>query len=172
MTNPLPGKNKKIFFTALMIFFAASALIIILGYNIYQNQKTYINNAAGQQLTAIAELKVWEINNWRNERIGDASVIYKNNVFASDVMQYFNNPSSSEAKINILSLLSATQKSYNYKNILLLDERKKIRLALNKYDFDFGKIHSNVINEAADKINTHWYCSNRSRSSHTLIPGD
>ena len=126
MTNPLPKKNKNILFTALVIFFSASTLIIILGYNIYQNQKTYINNAASQQLTAIAELKVWEINNWRNERIGDASVIYKNNVFASDVMQYFNNFSSLEAKKSILSLLSATQKSYQYKNILLLDKKKEI----------------------------------------------
>jgi PAS domain S-box-containing protein len=148
MTNPLPKKNKIILFTALVIFFSASTLIIILGYYIYQNQKTYINNAAGQQLTAIAELKVSEINNWRNERIGDASVIYKNNVFVSDVMQYFSNPSSLEVKKNILSLLSATQKSYQYKNILLLDKKKKVRLALNKYDSDFGKVHSDVINDA------------------------
>jgi hypothetical protein len=89
MTNPLPKKNNNIFITALTIFFSASAFIIVLGYYIYQNQKTYMTNAAGQQLTAIAELKVWEINNWRDERIGDASVIYKNNVFASNVMQYF-----------------------------------------------------------------------------------
>lgn len=151
MTNPLPKKNKKFFFTALMIFFTASTLIIILGYYIYQNQKNDIYNAASQQLTAITELKVWEINNWRNERIGDASVIYKNNVFASDVMQYFNNPSSIKAKNNILSLLSATQRSYQYKNILLLDKNRKVKLALNKYDYDFNKFHSNVINEAIKK---------------------
>lgn len=153
MTNPLPKKNKNIFFTALVIFFSASTLIIILGYSIYQNQKTYINNVASQQLTAIAELKVWEINNWRNERIGNASVIYKDNVFTSNVTQYFNNPSSLEAKNNILSLLSATQKSYQYKNILLLDKKKKVRLALNKYDADFGKVHSDLINDAVGENN-------------------
>ena len=130
MTNPLPQKNKIILFIALVIFFSASTLIIILGYYIYQNQKKDISNAASQQLTAIAELKVWEINNWRNERIGDANVIYKNNVFASDVVQYFNNPSSLEAKNNILSLLSATQKSYQYKNILLLDKNKESSIGL------------------------------------------
>lgn len=151
MTNPLPKKNKNILFTALTIFFSASALIIVLGYFIYQNQKKDIDNAAGQQLTAIAELKVWEINNWRNERIGDASVIYKNNAFASEVMQYFNNPSSMEAKKSILSLLSATEKSYQYKNILLLDKNKKVQLALNNYYNDFGKSHSKVIDEAAEK---------------------
>jgi PAS domain S-box-containing protein len=153
MSNPLPKKNKIILLTALVIFFSLSTLIIILGYYIYQNQKTDINNAASQQLIAIAELKVWEINNWRNERIGDANVIYKNNVFASDVMQYFNNPSSPEAKKSILSLLSATQRSYNYKNILLLDGKKKVRLALNMHNPDFGKVHSDIMRDAANKKN-------------------
>jgi PAS domain S-box-containing protein len=169
MTNPLPKKNKIILFTALVIFFSASTLFIILGYYIYQNQKTYINNVASQQLTAIAELKVWEINNWRNERIGDASVIYKNNVFASDVMQYFNNSSSLEAKKDILSLLSATQKSYQYKNILLLDKKKKVRLALNKYDSDFGKVHSDIINDAVGRkkiVFSDFYKDNKTGSVH------
>lgn len=151
MKNPLPKKNKHILFAALTIFFSASAFIIIRGYFIYQNQKKDIINAAGQQLTAIAELKVWEINNWRNERIGDASVIYKNNEFASDVMQYFSNPSSPGVKNNILSLLSAIQKSYQYKSVLLLDTNKKIRLALGDYHIDYGTIHSRAINEAVEK---------------------
>jgi PAS domain S-box-containing protein len=151
MINPLPKKNKNILFTALVIFFSASTLIIILGHYIYQNQKKDIGYAASQQLTAITELKVWEISNWQKERIGDANVICKNTAFASDVMQYFNNPSSLEAKKNILSLFSATQRSYQYKNILLLDKKNKVKLALNKYDYDFNKIHSDVINEAAKK---------------------
>ena len=151
MINSLSKKTNIAFLIALIIFFAASACIIILGYYIYHNQKTDIGKAAGQQLTAIAELKVWEISNWRKERIGDANVIYKNTAFASDVFQYFNDPSSLEAKNNILSLLSATQESYQYKNILLLDKQNKIKLALNKYDYDFNKIHSNVINEAIKK---------------------
>jgi PAS domain S-box-containing protein len=151
MINSLSKKTNIAFLIALIIFFAASACIIILGYYIYHNQKTDIGRAAGQQLTAIAELKVWEISNWQKERVGDANVIYKNTAFASDVFQYFNDPSSLEAKKNILSLLSATQESYQYKNILLLDKNNKVKLALNKYDYDFNKIHSNVINEAIKK---------------------
>jgi PAS domain S-box-containing protein len=172
MTNPLPKKNKNILFTVLMIFFSASALIIILGYFIYQNQKKDIDNAASQQLTAIAELKVWEINNWRNERIGDANVIYKNDVFASDVMQYFNNPSSREARKNILSLLSATQKSYQYKNIFLLDKNKKVQLALKKYDSYDGHSHSNDINEAVEKndiIISDLYRDNKTGAVHLSV---
>ena len=135
-----------------MIFFSASTLIILFSY-FYQNQRTYINNAASQQLSAIAELKVSEINNWRNERIGDASVIYKNNVFASDVMQYFNNSFISETKKNILSLLSQHKNHINIKTYYFSIKKRKFRLALNKYDADFGKVHSAVINDAVGKNN-------------------
>lgn len=153
MINSLPKKSYIALFITLAIFITASACMIILAYYIYQNQKKDINNAAKQQLTAIAELKVWEINNWRKERLGDANVIYKNNLFASNVLRYFNNPLSLKAKNNILSLLSATQKSYQYKNILLLDKDKKVRLALDEYDSDFGMLHSDVINETITKNN-------------------
>jgi PAS domain S-box-containing protein len=172
MTNPLPKKNNNIFFAALIMLFSLSALIIILGYFIYQNQKKDIDDAASQQLTAIAELKVWEINNWRIERIGDASVIHKNNVFASDVMQYFNKPSSPEARKNILSLLSATQKSYQYKNILLLDKKKKVHLALKHDDSDYGKSHSDDIDEAvkrSDIIISNFYRDNQTGVIHLAV---
>ncbi len=172
MINSLPRKNNIALFIALTIFITASACIIILGYYIYQNQKKDISNAAKQQLTAIAELKVWEINNWRSERIGDSSVIFKNNAFASDVMNYFNNPSSLEAKKNVLSLLLAIQKSYNYKNILLLDKNKNVQLALNYRDKDFGESHSSVINEAVGKndiVISNFHLNNKTGDIHLSI---
>lgn len=151
MTSPPAKKNKITLPATLVIFFSTSALIIIVGYFIYQNQKADIANAARHQLTAISELKVWEINNWRKERIGDANVIYKNTAFASDVFKYFNHPSSPEAKKDVLSLLAAIHKSYQYENILLLDKNKQVKLALKNYDNDFGKIHSEIINSAREK---------------------
>jgi PAS domain S-box-containing protein len=172
MTNPLPKKSNITLLITLIIFFSASACVIILGYYIYQNQKADISNAARHQLTAIAELKVREINNWRKERIGDANVIYKNTAFASDILQYFNNPLSQESKKDILSLLSATHKSYQYENILLLDKNKKVKLALKNYDNDFGKIHSNVIHEAIAKndiVFSDFYRNDKTGSVHLSI---
>lgn len=165
MKNPLPPKNKIILFTAILIFLSASAIIIVLGYYIYQNQKTDLNNAASQQLTAIAELKVWEINNWRNERIGDANVIHKNDMFAFSVMQYLDRTSSPETLNNIVSLLSATQKSYQYKNILLLDQKNKMRFSLKSSSEDYGKIHYHDIHDAA--VNNNIVISNLYRDNKT-----
>ncbi|PKN51909.1 MAG: hypothetical protein CVU55_09150 [Deltaproteobacteria bacterium HGW-Deltaproteobacteria-13] len=151
MINPLFEKNRKALFIAVIVFIAAAILIIILGHFSYQGQKKYIKNAAKQQLAAIADLKVREIENWRRERIGDANVIRYNAGFTSSVYQYFNDSSAAAAQGRILSLLAATQESYQYKNILLLDKNKKVKLALKKYDSDYGEIHSDVINEAAGR---------------------
>jgi len=149
--TPLLKKTKTDLFIAVTIFIVASILMMILGRLFYQNQKNYMNAAARQQLTAIADLKVREIDHWRNERLGDANLIYFNDVFASDVDEYFNHSSSAVARKNIMSLLAAIQDSYPYKNILLLDKNKNVKLALRDYDADFGEIHSAVIDETVKK---------------------
>jgi len=148
--NPLPRTINKTLLIALAIFISASSAITIFGFYIYQYQKKEIGRAASQQLSAIAELKVWEITTWRNERIGDANVIYQNDSFAENVAEYFNNPLSPELKENVLSLLASTQKSYHYQNILLIDKNKTVRLTMQKYDPDFGFRHADIINQAFD----------------------
>ena len=148
MSNPLPRKIKIALFFTIIIFITASFFIIILGYNFYQSQKKYITNYAKQQLTSIADLQVKEINNWRRERIGDAKVIIYDKVFAESVGKYFSDSTATEAKRNILSLMKAIHQSYNYKNILLFDKNKKVRIALNKYVLDYGRIHSGIIDDA------------------------
>jgi len=150
-TIPLPEKTKTLFFIAFVVFVAASALIVTLGRLFYQSQKDYISAAAKQQLMAIADLKVREIDNWRSERLNDTGIIYRNHVFAVNVQEYINAPSSTAARNNILWLLTAIQNSYRYQNILLLDENKRVRLALKTYDTDFHKIHSKTIDEAVKK---------------------
>lgn len=150
MAAPLPEKNRTMLFMPVMIFITVSILIIVVGFLSYQGQKQDIKNAAKQQLTAIADLKVREIESWRKERMGDASVIYNNKAFASGVHQYFNY-SSLKAKNDIAALLMASLKSYQYENILLLDQNKKVRWAAQKYNPDFSDIHAGVMDEALRK---------------------
>ena len=172
MINPLPRTVNIALLIAIAIFISASAVIALSGFYIYQYQKKEIGRAASQQLAAIAELKVWEISNWRNERIGDANVIYKNDSFAEDVAKYFNNPLSPELKRNVLSLLTATQNSYHYQNILLIDKNKAIRLATQKHDSDFGLLHSDVINKAFeinDIIVSDMHRDERNNSTHISV---
>ena len=151
MERLLPNKNSTALFVASFIFVSISACITMLGGYVYQNQKNDIGHAAHQQLNAIAELKVREINSWRDERLGDANVIYKNDVFAADVQDFFQHPSSPQARKNVLSLLTAMEKSHQYENILLLDGRKNVRMAMKKFPVNYGKVHAGLIDEAFKK---------------------
>ncbi len=172
MANHLPEKNNFTFLIALILFFISSACIIIFGRYIYQDQKSDITDAAKQQLTAIAELKVWEIDNWRKERMDDANVIHKNEVFTSVVSRYLSDPSSLETKRNILSLLSATQISHQYKNILVLGKNNEIKLALKDCDNDYGKIHSTAIDQAIEKkhiLFSDFYTDDKAGSLHLSL---
>ena len=172
MINPLPRTASNALLIALAIFISASAVITISGIYIYQYQKKEIVRAAGQQLAAIAELKVWEISNWRHERIGDANVIYKNGSFAEDVAKYFGNPLSAEWKKAVLSLLTATQDSYQYQNILLIDRNKKVRLATQEHDADFGVRHADMINKAFevnDIIVSDVHSDERNNNTHISV---
>ncbi|MEE9910482.1 MAG: PAS domain S-box protein [Deltaproteobacteria bacterium] len=172
MTKLFPREKYKFFLMALILLSLASACVLFLGRYIYQKQKSDMAHAAQQQLTAIAELKVWEIDNWQKERIDAANVIYKNDVFSSDVMRYLKNPSSPELRKDILALLSATQVSHQYKNILLLDKNKEIRLALKNYDIDYGRIHAGMIEQAAEKnkiMFSDFYRDERAHSLHLAM---
>ncbi|HPK54646.1 MAG TPA: hypothetical protein PK114_09275 [Smithellaceae bacterium] len=149
MAIPLFEKNRTMLFIAVMLFATVSLLVIVIGFLLYQSQKKDIKNAAGQQLTAIADLKVREIESWRKERISDANLIYNNKTFSAGVNQYFNRPSSSSgSQQSILSVLKAMHESNQNKNVLLVDKNKKVKWAAEAPSVDFSDIHSLVIEEA------------------------
>jgi hypothetical protein len=61
-----------------IVFIILAIGLISAGYFYYKNFKKTHRIGIEQQLTAIADLKVGEIVQWRKERLGNASVYYKN----------------------------------------------------------------------------------------------
>ena len=53
----------------------ALAGIVSTGYFYYRNYEQKYRAEMEQQLSAIAELKVGELVQWRKERLGDASIL-------------------------------------------------------------------------------------------------
>ncbi|NLN38597.1 MAG: PAS domain S-box protein [Smithella sp.] len=173
MAIPLFEKNRTMLFIAVMLFATVSLLVIVIGFLLYQSQKKDIKNAAGQQLTAIADLKVREIESWRKERISDANLIYNNKTFSAGVNQYFNRPSSSSgSQQSILSVLKAMHESNQNKNVLLVDKNKKVKWAAEAPSVDFSDIHSLVIEEALTKkiiILSDFYIDKKTNDAHLTM---
>ena len=94
-------QDYKIPIPILIIFFILSVYIIVMGYLYYSNEKKEIKANAQKELTAIAELKVREINGWRNERIEDAKTILNNPLFADFVSQFMYGHVSTDRRTTI-----------------------------------------------------------------------
>ncbi|MCX5993722.1 MAG: PAS domain S-box protein, partial [Chloroflexi bacterium] len=103
----------------ILIFVLLTIGILVSGHFFYSN---YANNHRTQvenQLSAIADLKVGEIVQWRKERVRDANQLYSNPVFSSLVQRYFEHPDDVNAQEQIRSWLF--QRYGQYSSIFLLD---------------------------------------------------
>ena len=68
-----------------LIFLVLSAGIGLSGYLYFQNAKEYIKKDKQDDLSAIADLKVNQIAEWRKERLNDAAVIFENPIMVSNI---------------------------------------------------------------------------------------
>ena len=95
--------------------------IVAAGCLYYQNYKKHYRVEVERQLSAIAELKVNELVDWRKERFGDAGIFYKNAAFSALVRRYFEKPDNADAQGQIRTWLSQIQAAHKYDRIMLLD---------------------------------------------------
>jgi PAS domain S-box-containing protein len=103
----------------LLIFVLMAAGIAAVGYISYHNYERQFRAQVEGQLSAIAELKVDGLANWRAERMSDAQVMCQNPTFAALVARYFENPADTQAQIQVW--LGSLRSSYHYDRVFLLD---------------------------------------------------
>ena len=105
----------------LLIFVLLAAGIVTGAYFAYKNYEKNYRAEIENELSAIADLKVGQIEGWRKERLEDGQVFYKNDVFSAIVKRYTQNRNDREAKTGILTWVGQVQKAYNYDLMMLLD---------------------------------------------------
>jgi PAS domain S-box-containing protein len=108
-------------FYLLLVFFALTAGIIVAAFLYYRNYEKHYREEVERQLSAIAELKVSELADWRAERLADAAVFYKNAAFFDLVRRYFEHPKDRVALSQLRTWLSQVQGAYRYDRVMLLD---------------------------------------------------
>ncbi|MGZ7065267.1 MAG: PAS domain S-box protein, partial [Candidatus Aminicenantales bacterium] len=105
----------------LLVFMVLAAGIVASGFFFYGNFKRHFRAEIESQLSAVAELKVSELVDWRAQRLGDASIFYKNASFSGLVRQFFEKPKDPAARDQLRTWLSHVQAAYEYSRIFLLD---------------------------------------------------
>jgi PAS domain S-box-containing protein len=113
--------------TLLLIFVALTAGIISAGYTYYLNYEKHYRAEFEHQLTAIADLKTDELVQWRQERMGDGAVFYRNDNFTGLVRRYWETPEDEDARGRLQRWLEQIRSAHQYDQVLLLDAQGVIR---------------------------------------------
>lgn len=130
---PLSGMSDKAgtrsAYVLFMIFILLVSGIGIAGYLYLQNYEKEYRVGVEQQLSSIAELKVSDLVQYRRERLGDASLLYKNDHFSDMVQRFFLNPDSAQERRQVHDWLKKLQTHYQFDYVRLLDAGGITRLS-------------------------------------------
>ena len=77
----------------MLIFVAlAASIAAAAGYFYYHSYERHYRTEMEQELSAIAALKTYQLTEWRQERLGYASILFRNTAFSALVRRSFQNP--------------------------------------------------------------------------------
>lgn len=111
---------------------AACSLIAVLiafgGLWIFQQQRRDLRQSIQNEITIAANSKADRIVEWRTERLGDATVLSRDPLFAKAVDEWLRTPTPALVGI-LLERFEWVRKSYRYDDVMLLDEDGRLLLS-------------------------------------------
>ncbi|TAN36765.1 MAG: PAS domain S-box protein [Verrucomicrobia bacterium] len=122
-------RDFKTSFSFALIFIALAAGIVTTGYFYYQRYTQRYRSEVERQLSAIAELKADELMQWREERLGDGSILFKNTLFSTLVRHFFEKSADADAQRQLQTWLDKIQNHYQYDRVFLLDTQGVTRIS-------------------------------------------
>jgi PAS domain S-box-containing protein len=120
---------KKPYLSPILIFILFSLGISAAGYYFFEYQKKIIKEEKRDQLSAIADLKVSQIETWRKNCLQDAAIIHESPFVADHIQQFLKYPQATKEKKEILEWMASIRKYSRYQSLHLLDKRGKVRLS-------------------------------------------
>lgn len=121
-------KISKTFIVFSITYFVFTLLIVLIGYEYYENVKEKIESDDRNNLSTIVDFKVNQITDWIKERKRDASIIVPNKAVGQSISQYINDGENEE---ELLDWFNSICNGNNYKYIVLFDSKGRQRLSNN-----------------------------------------
>jgi PAS domain S-box-containing protein len=120
-------KNQTIY--SVILFVVLSSGVMIGGYINYENFRRVRYELMENTLTAIADLQCNQIDSWRSERISDAHIFFKNEIFSDILNNYYNNPLNNKYKQILSGWVNNIQQNTKYDRVSILDVHSKVIIA-------------------------------------------
>jgi len=121
-------KVNRVIYSYLAIYVIIGIFIAFAAYQYVRNFERHFKANIENQLSTIADLKVHELEHWRNEQRGIAEILFENEAFADIVKRYFKDPENKPVKKEIQVWMEEFQTAFNYDAVILTDPKlvKKI----------------------------------------------
>jgi PAS domain S-box-containing protein len=122
-------EERRVAYPLVLIFVSLSLGIVVGGAFYYRYYEQQFRAATEQQLSAIAELKVDELAQYRKERLGDANDFFNNVAFSGLVRRFLERPEDAEAQEQLRAWLNKYHTDYQYDRVFLLDTQGVERIS-------------------------------------------
>jgi PAS domain S-box-containing protein len=129
-------KENPIKYILIGFFLLLSAIIIGGGLFYYRAEKKTVKNTYLANLRAISSLKIYQIVNWRRERLDDLKAIAEGPLFRIVLEEWIKTGKKDDQnKEVLLNRLNVAKANYRYKTLAVLDKGGKIILAVGQDQF-------------------------------------
>jgi len=115
---------------SVVLFFLMSGALITGAFLYFQSQRNDILKQESKELEAVAEVKLAQITDWRNERLHDATFILNDPGIAELASRYQSNPGDLPTEQKMRSWMQSFLQSGNYRYLTFLDATGKAIIAL------------------------------------------
>lgn len=116
------------FYTFFLLFLFLAAGILTTGYLYFRAHEKQYSMRTEQELSAIKELKVSQIVNWREERVNDVRILSENQAIIRNISRFMENERDHKLKDETLELMSDLVKYYSYEWAMLFNAEGRLML--------------------------------------------
>lgn len=112
----------------IVLFYILVTSAVLIGYVYYRSVEKNLTADTLNQLSAIADLKVRQIIQWREERMSDGAFLTGNAPHLNQIMHFLREPGSRLDKSDLLKSLRSYVDNYDYRSAILTDSDLNVRL--------------------------------------------
>ena len=123
-------EERRVAYPLVLVFCLLAAGIVTIGYRYYRNYERQFRAGAERELSAVAELKVNELGQYRKERLWDAGAFFENPAFSSLVRRFLDHPEDAEALPQLQEWADKYLVTGQYDLVCLFDAQGVIRMAI------------------------------------------
>ncbi|MBI5324285.1 MAG: PAS domain S-box protein [Ignavibacteriae bacterium] len=156
----------------IILIICISILFAVFGFLFYNYVETHFREEKQHELKAIADLKINQIAQWHNDKIGNADVLANSPFSKKAVQELVINSNNLSLKESLKERMLLCKESYNYEDIFLVSTNGKMLLNIaNYHNLDITAIDKYSMYIAKKKISftDFYYCPTHKKIHYDIV---